>query len=223
MKNLQIHIEVSPHTYNKDPNASELGRKIVLNSIVMIDKLGFEGFTFKKLGNKIGSPESSIYRYFENKHLLLIYITYWFWSWMEYRLVFAITNIKSPSKKLKKAIAILTERVEKDGSFSHINEVLLDRIVVKEGVKTYYTIDVGSENQKGYFQVYKRIVQRVGDLILEINPGFKHPHTLVSTVIEGAHQQRFFAVHLPSLTDTNQKKNQISEFYINLVFKTIDL
>ena len=36
----------------------------------MINELGFEAFTFKKLGINIESPESSIYRYFENKHTL---------------------------------------------------------------------------------------------------------------------------------------------------------
>ena len=104
MKDLQIHINVSQETYLKDPNASELGRMIVSNSIELIDELGFEAFTFKKLGNKIGSPESSIYRYFESKHMLLIYLTYWYWSLVEYKLVFAITNLKSPKEKLVKAL-----------------------------------------------------------------------------------------------------------------------
>ena len=71
MKNLRLQIEINPELYLKNPNSSELGRKIVAKSIELIDKMGFEGFTFKKLGIAINSPESSIYRYFDSKHAYL--------------------------------------------------------------------------------------------------------------------------------------------------------
>ena len=50
MEELQVHITIDPNLYTKNPESSDLGRKIVSQSIVMIDTLGFEGFTFKKLG-----------------------------------------------------------------------------------------------------------------------------------------------------------------------------
>lgn len=221
MKNLQIIIDVSSKTFLKDPNASELGRLIISNSIELIDELGFEAFTFKKLGIKIGSPESSIYRYFESKHMLLIYLTYWYWSWIEYKLVFATSNIESPKEKLEKAITVLIESVKKGDSFSHINEFLLDRVVMNEGVKTYHIKDVDKENKKGYFKIYKRVVQRISEMVLEINPNFEFPHMLISTVIEGAQQQKYYAEHLPALTDMEQGENTILKFYSQLVFKTI--
>ena len=221
MKDLQIHINVSPETYLKDPNASELGRMIVSNSIELIDELGFEAFTFKKLGNKIGSPESSIYRYFESKHMLLIYLTYWYWSWTEYKLDFAIANLESPNEKLIKAIKVLIESVKEDGSFSHINEILLDRVIINEGVKTYHIKEVDEENAKGYFKIYKRVVQRISTIVLEINPNFEFPHMLISTIIEGAQQQKYYAEHLPALTDVKQGQDTILKFYSQLVFKVI--
>ncbi len=221
MKDLQVHINVNSDTYLRDPSSSELGRVIVSNSIDLINKLGFEAFTFKKLSKKIGSPESSIYRYFDSKHMLLIYLTAWYWSWVEYKLVFAITNLNSPKQKLKKAIVVLTEPVETDSSFSHINEILLDRIIMNEAIKTYHVKEVDEENKKGYFEVYKRVVQRVSTLVLELNPKFKFPHMLVSTFIEGARQQRYFAEHLPSLTDIRQGKQSIPQFYTLLVFSVI--
>ena len=92
MKNLQVHIKVSKELYLRNPDTTELGHKIISNSIALIKELGFEMFTFKKLGDRIGSPESSIYRYFESKHTLLIYLVSWYWSWVDYKLVFAITN-----------------------------------------------------------------------------------------------------------------------------------
>ena len=78
-----IKIQVNSKIYVKDPETSVLGKKIIEQSIILIDEIGFDDFTFKKLGEKIGSNESSIYRYFENKHKLLVYLSSWYWSWME--------------------------------------------------------------------------------------------------------------------------------------------
>ena len=55
-------------------------------------EIGFESFTFKKLAAKIESTEASVYRYFENKHKLLIYLVSWYWNWVEYRLDMEITH-----------------------------------------------------------------------------------------------------------------------------------
>lgn len=221
MKNLQVYIKVNPELYLKNPDSSELGRRIISESIELIDELGFEVFTFKKLGDRIGSPESSVYRYFESKHTLLTYLTSWFWNWIEYLLVFATVNVDSPIDKLEKTIKILTRPLEVDKSFSYINEVLLHKIMITESNKIYHTKDVDDENNKGYFKSYMQVVQRVSDMVLEINPRFEYPHMLISTIIEGASHQRYFAKHLPSLTDVKQGEDIISEFYNQLVFKVI--
>ena len=89
MQNLNLHIDVSEELYLRNPDSSELGKRIIKTSIDLIYDIGFEMFTFKKLGEQIGSPESSIYRYFENKQSLLIYLVAWYWSWVDYKLVFA--------------------------------------------------------------------------------------------------------------------------------------
>ena len=44
---------------------------------------------------------------------------------------------------------------------------------------------------------------------------------LVSTMIEGAHQQKFFSEHIPSLTDVKKDDTVITEFYTQLVFNSI--
>ena len=221
MEQLHLQIMISPELYTKNPDSSDLGKKIVSKSISMIDDLGFENFTFKKLGIEIGSNESSIYRYFESKHALLIYLINWYWSWMEYKIVFATLNINSPIEKLEKAIKILTEEVVEDNSFSYINEVILTKIIISESSKAYHTKEVDKENEKGFYKTYKNVVERVSSLVLEINPTFEYPHMLVSTVIEGAHHQRYFSKHLPSLTDFEEGKNNIACFYNDLVFKLI--
>jgi AcrR family transcriptional regulator len=221
MKDLRIHIEVNPELYLKKPDSSVLGRKIVSTGLEMINDLGFELFTFKKLGERIESPESSIYRYFENKHTFLIYLVSWYWSWIEYQIVFATINIDSPVEKLKKAVYIIAQPINIDQTSSFIDEVILNKIIISESVKAYHTKSVDDENKKGFFESYKMVVQRVSDIILEINQNYEFPHMLISTIIEGAHQQKYFAEHLPSLTDVNNSKDTISEFYTNMVLRVI--
>ena len=220
MEQLLIKINVSSDFYLKSPDESALGRTIVATSIELIHQLGFEAFTIKKLSTKIGSPESSIYRYFESKHMILVYLIQWYWTWIEYRLVFGLNNLASPELKLTKAIQMLTETIEEDSSFSHINEILLDKIIITEAVKAYFTKQ-NNQSKKDHFAAYIRVVQRVSDIILEIKPTYKFSHMLISTVIEGSHQQRFFAKNLPSLTDVNSDEEYITKFYTQLVFNNL--
>jgi AcrR family transcriptional regulator len=217
----RVSIQLNDRIYLKDPESSELGRRIISGSIDMIDDMGFESFTFRKLGVEIGSTEASIYRYFESKHKLLLYLTAWYWAWMEYQLVFTLANIESPQDRLLRAIILLTQQVEEDSNYTYINEVKLNRIVIAESSKAYLTKAVDKENKMGVFSGYKQLVGRVGDIILEINPHYKYPHMLVSTVIEGAHRERYFAAHLPRLTDTIQGEDSITEFYKDMVFRAI--
>src|SRR5210317_2018884 len=103
-----LKIAVPEKIYVKDPESSELGKRIVQHSILLINDIGFDAFTFKKLGALIGSNESSIYRYFESKHKLLLYLSSWYWAWLEYQLVFETHNISDKKEKLIKAIEIVS-------------------------------------------------------------------------------------------------------------------
>ena len=77
------------------------------------------------------------------------------------------------------------------------------------------------ENEKGFYKTYKDVVERVSSFVLEVNPTYEYPHMLISTVVEGAHHQRYFSKHLPSLTDFEEGKNNIVRFYTDLVIKLI--
>ena len=221
MEKLNIRINISSSLYSKDPESSNLGKDIISKSIEMINQLGFEAFNFKKLGDAIGSNESSVYRYFSNKHTLLIYLVNWYWSWMDYKILWYTNNIDDPKIKIKTAIELLSADVKQDSDFSFINEVLLNKIIIMESCKAYHNKDIDIENEKGFFKTYKQLVHRVSGFITDYNPKFEFPHMLVSTVIEGAHNQRFFADHLPSLTDFKEGENNIIKFYTNLVFNAL--
>lgn len=221
MQDLPISIKIGEELFLKDPESTDLGKKIVFQSIELIDSLGFEAFTFKKLGDAIGSPESSIYRYFANKHQLLVYLLCWYWSWVEYRIVFGTINGSCSKEKLTTAISIISRPPSMDNSFLHVNEVLLHKIVVSESTKVFHTKAIEVENEKGYFAVYKRIVKRVAEFILDTNPNYKYPCMLVTTLLEGVLEQNYFGEHLPSIADAEQGKDRIFDFYKDLIFRTI--
>jgi AcrR family transcriptional regulator len=215
-----IRIDINQGIYVKDPLSSDLGKRIVQHSIEMIHDMGFEQFTFKKLGMAIGSTESSIYRYFENKHKLLIYLTSWYWGWVEYKLVFATHSISDPWIKLKEAIKIVTDNVKEDSSFSHVNEVLLNAIVINENSKSFLTKEVDHENKEGYFIIYKRLAKRLSAIIADVNPDYLFPNCLASTVLEGSIHQYFLQDHFKSLTDCDDKSGP-THFMIDLLSRTL--
>lgn len=217
-KNLQI--KVNEKTYLKDPESSELGKRIIENSIILINDIGFEDFTFRKLGVLIHSNESSIYRYFENKHKLLLYLTSWYWAWMEYKIVIKTYSISNPVKKLEEIIDLVTSTVITDSNFSHIDEVLLNKIVINEYSKSFLTKEVDKENKEGYFFIYKRLISRIKEVISAIKPEYKYPATLASTIIEGSLHQHFLKEHFPTITDCNDKVTP-TEFYTDLVFNSL--
>ena len=216
-----VQIKINEKLYLKDPESSKLGKKIIEESIQIINEIGFANFTFKKLGLQIGSNESSIYRYFENKHKLLLYLMSWYWGWVEYQLVFATNSIKNSKEKLLKSLFILTKEIKEDSTFSHINEVLLNKIVINEYSKSYLTKELDEENKEGYFVIYKRLVGRLRDMIIEVDKEYQYPSSLASTILENGLHQHFLKEHFPSLTDCNEKVTP-SQYLTHLVFNTLN-
>lgn len=220
---LLLHIKINEALFLRDPEGTELGKKIIKHSIQMIYKSGIEAFTFKKLAEDIGTTEAGVYRYFENKHKLLIYLTSWYWGWIEFQILFNTNNIKDPNVKLKKVIKLLATDVEDDIQTSYLNESLLHQIIITEGSKAYLTKQVGEDNKQQFFKPYKDLCAMIGGIISEVNPKYKYPRSLASTIIEMAHFQNFFMNNLPLLTDFGKKngESEIIAFLNDLVFSSI--
>lgn len=220
---LELQIKMNEALFLRNPEASALGKKIIQHSIILIHKHGFEAFTFKKLAEDIGTTETGIYRYFENKHKLLVYITAWYWAWLEYQISYQTNNITDPVVKLKGVIKILATTVTDDKLTGHVDESLLHQIVISEGSKAYLTKQVEEDNRQQFFKPYKDLCALIGNIILECNPGYKYPKSLATTIIEMAHFQNFFMYNLPSLTDFGNSKEEadIISFLDHLVFSTL--
>lgn len=221
---LQLQIKMNPNLYLRDPDSTELGRNIVKYGIKLIHDIGFEDFTFKKLAVEVGSTEATIYRYFENKHRLLTYLTTWFWTWLEYQLIFHTNNIRHPEEKIDIVIRLLTFEVQDKFIVEHIDKSLLHGIVIYEGDKAYLTKKVTEHNKSMLFKPYKDLCHRIAEIFLELNPEFAFPHSLASTLIETAHRQMYFKENLPRLTDFGKSKEvrPLVEFLQHLVFKSLD-
>ncbi len=190
----------------------------------MIAELGFEAFTFKKLSIEVESTEASIYRYFENKHRLLVYLIAWYWSWLEYRIDYETNHIKEPNLRLETVLGIICNKPEPDAAFPDIDETALRQIMVAESDKVYLTKQVDDDNKQGLFRGYKSLCNKLGEMALAINPTYAYPSSLMSTILEASNQQIFFAEHLPSLTESSQSKDYyISNlnFVKSLVFNSI--
>ena len=220
---LQLQIKMNEDLFLRNPEHTELGKNIIKHSIQLIEKDGFEAFTFKKLAEDIGTTEAGIYRYFENKHRLLIYIIAWYWGWIEYQISFQTNNVTDPVVKLKKVIKLLATTVQDDAQTSHVNESLLHQIIISEGSKVYLTKQVGEDNKHQFFKPYKDLCAVIGNIILECSPKYKYPRSLATTIIEMAHLQNFFMNNLPSLTDfgKNKEETEVVAFLNDLVFSSI--
>ena len=214
---LGIKFKMNESLYERDPHDTELGKKILKNSILLLDEIGLEEFTFKKLAYKIGSAEKSVYRYFPNKHLLLLFLTSWYWEWVHYLIQTNILNVEDSHRKLELAIRCIVKATAENSMTEYINENILHKVIINEGAKSYHTIKVDEENKAGLFLSYKNLVQTVVCIVKEINPDFKYAESLASNIFEMANNQIYFAQHIPKLTSlTNKIKKQEAELILML-------
>jgi AcrR family transcriptional regulator len=220
----QLSFKVNAWLYLRDPESSEMGKQIVKTAIDLIYSLGFEQFTFKKLAIEINSTEATIYRYFENKHRLLLYILNWYWCYMEFLVIFRLQNVTDSREKLKTIIDLLTHELpESSGEFDY-NKKYLNQIVIAESSKAYLVKEVAEINKNSVFKPYKDLCSRIASVISAYNPAYKYPRSLSSTLIETSHNQQFFSAYLPRLTDIGTKKNTdfTFRFLEDLAFKVLD-
>ncbi|MEM1319194.1 MAG: TetR/AcrR family transcriptional regulator [Bacteroidota bacterium] len=206
-----IKISLNERLYLRDPQETTLGQKIIKHSILLIDEIGFEAFNFKKLAQRMNSTEASVYRYFENKHLLLIYLVSWYWEWVSYLIDINTMNIEDPKRRLKIIIETFVYASKDNPSIGYVNESVLHRLIIAEGTKAYHTKTVDEENREGFFLNYKSLAAKVADVIMELNPKFPYPHALASNLFEMANNHIYFAQHLPRLTDVKVKDNNFDE------------
>ncbi len=202
----RFKINAAEKLVHRDPEDTVLGRNIVRTGLTLMHELGFEQFTFKKLAAEINTTEASIYRYFENKHRLLLYLLTWYWNYMEYLVMFNIHNLNDPEEKIKRIINLLINDLTSDYDQSGIDKHALHHVVMHESSKAYLVHDVEEINHVHLFKPYKDLCARIADIFKEYAPNYRYPRSLSSTLLEMSHFQYYFMLHLPALTDFGEDK-----------------
>lgn len=218
----QITIEVSPKVYLKEPYSSDLGKSIVRDGVLLINEIGLEAFTFKKLAHRMCTTESSIYRYFENKHKFLLYLIDWYWGWLEYEIVMATTNLGKPEEELSRMLHIMCDPIADDLHHQHLDLHLLHKIVIEESPKAFFTKEVEIDNQNGLFKGYKRVVSRLADAITATHENYPYSLSLATTAIETINQQQFLGEHFPRMSSLGSSNEKLTKYIKGLVLRTIN-
>lgn len=196
--------------YLRDPEDTELGRRIVGEGILLMEKLGYEQFTFKKLAAKLKSTEASVYRYFSSKGQFLDYCNAWYWTWLTYRLELRTRNLLDPKRELEVAIDVLGEASKPDLDVPHIDEPVLHRLVVSEGKRS-----AGVEDTRRDVSVRDkpllRFRNRLAEIINRLNPKYPYPRALAMTLILSVHGQLAYSLETHDISEATAAKNPLSE------------
>ncbi len=219
-----VHVRMNDKLFLRDPEGSDLGRRIVQQGILLFDELGFEDSTFRKLADRLGTKEASIYRYFENKHRLLVYLVAWYWQWLEYQVVFQTNNLTDPKERLERVLKLLLLRDLRETATGDLDILKLHAIVISEASKAYLTRHVTEDNRQQLFKPYKDLCGRLAAMLLDYRPNYPYARSQASSLIETAHFQTFFMQNLPSLTDFGQstEPDRLLHFLRHLLFSSLN-
>lgn len=196
-----INPRISSDIFLKNPMDSDLGKKIISTSVEMIAELGFSKFTFKKLGERIQSTEASIYRYFPNKHRVLVYLSSWYWEFMLYQIKVKTKELDDPKKKLSIAIKTLVHIPEDAQNLSFLDMAALQTIINEQFYKIVRTKKISVQNESGFFESYKRLCSALASIFNNIDSSFKYPMTMATGIVEMAINNTYCCSNLPSLTE----------------------
>ena len=208
--------------YLKNPESSLLGRHILQESLELINQIGFEAFTFKKLALQCKTTEATVYRYFKNKHYLLLYMVNQYWTQL-YTLAFYICQTEqNPKKQILHILNVLlnfSAAPQKSNPALELNA--LYQLVLWEGSKTYLTRNVDQYNKDYFFKPLKDLSLLLATAIKSHNPKTRFPKSLASTVLEMVHLQRFYSDHLPSLTDVQKNNPKTIKNYLMHILQVL--
>ncbi|CAN1578795.1 DNA-binding HTH domain, TetR-type [Spirosomataceae bacterium] len=221
---IEFKIKINSSLYLRDPDATEVGKNIVKMSIKLISEIGYEQFTFKKLAAEIPTTEATVYRYFENKHKLLIYLIDYYWAFIRYQVLYHINNLKTPEEKIKTIIDLLVWEDNDYMNSSEIDQKALYYIAITDGSKTFLSKEVDELNRNQVFVPYKELCELIASVFREYNSDYQNANSLASTLVETSHLQYFFMHHLPRLCDFSDRKDPktLEAFLENLVFGALE-
>lgn len=224
MATAHLHLRPDPALSLKDPEATALGRAMLVGGLALMSELGLEAFTFKKLADRIGCTEVSLYKYFPNKHRLLQYYFQLYWLWLRQLCGRHAERARDPREGLEHVVEAICGVWPKELPHLQLDPHALRRLVIEEGMKSYLHKHVDEDNAKRLFLPYKELSAFVAERITACRADVPWPRSFATTVIEMAHSLPFAMEHLPSLTELSSRKDlkQLARHLLHRTFTYID-
>lgn len=217
---VHIDIDISKNLSIKDPFSSELGKKIVINGLSLINHYGFEDFNFKKLAVACSTTEASVYRYFNNKVQLLAFLTAYYWNWTEYLTELYCNAAKSPKAKLTVLINVICNHEISPENINGIQYNDLHQLINCEWQKLIYNKETKLIPANAAFEDYKRFKKMASAILTDLNKNLKEPQAIITTIIITANTQLFFSKKFQTLSSIQQPtKGKVVQFVYNTALK----
>ncbi|MGV9013679.1 MAG: TetR/AcrR family transcriptional regulator [Flavobacteriales bacterium] len=212
------HLVPEPSLHLRDPAASAIGGRILSEGLALMNDIGLEAFTFKKLTEHAGCTEATIYKYFPNKQRLLQYYFQLYWMWLDTHCQQEGRSLADPWARVQGDIRALCGLWSKDAMAAQLDPVDLRALVLVEGSKSFLHRNVDEDNKLKLFKPYKDLCAHIASELKACDHKCKFPRSFATTLIEMAHSLEFAMVHLPALTELRPggDRKKLAKFLIGL-------
>lgn len=200
-------IEPAPGLALRD-TSSPMGARILAEGLGLMNEIGLEAFTFKKLAERMGSTEVTVYHYFANKQRLLQYYFQAYWLWLATHCQQEGRGLKDPIERLHGDIRAISGLWPADARAGQFDPAALRELVINEGTKSFMHKNVDSDNKLKLFKPYKDLCGHIAMELKACAPRMKHARSFATTLVEMAHSMEFAMHHLPALTELSDKKDR---------------
>ena len=210
-------IEPAPGLTLRD-TSSPIGTRILAQRLVLMNEIGLEAFTFKKLAERIGCTEVTVYHYFANKQRLLQYYFQVYWLWLATHCKQEGRATKEPLERLHGAIRALCGSWPADALAAQFHPSALRELVINEGSKSFMHKNVDSDNELKLFKSYKDLCTHIATELKACTPRMRSSRSFATTLVEMSNSLEFAMHHLPTLTELSVKKErkQLADFLIDM-------
>jgi AcrR family transcriptional regulator len=214
------HLRPDPALSLKDPESTDIGRALLCHGLDLILELGLEAFTFRKLAQRAGTTEVTVYKYFSNKQRLLQYYYQLYWLWLRQVGAQEVERSPEPREVLAHTVEMLCGVWSGPMPPLQLDPAGLRKLVIAEGMKSYLHKNVDDDNARRLFQPYKELSAFVASRLVACRADLPWPRSFATTVIEMAHSLPFLMEHLPSLTELSSHRD-LKQLAEHLMHRTI--
>ena len=159
---------------------------MLAGGLELINELGLEAFTFRKLAARIGSTEVSLYKYFPNKHRLLQYYFQLYWLWLRRLCGREVERSDDAQDALRRSVEAICGVWPRQTPPLQLDPHALRRLVIEEGMKSYLHKQVDADNARRLFAPYKDLSAFLAERLTACRRDVPMPRSFATTVIEMA-------------------------------------